>query len=51
VLVAAVAEAAGGLYLEAVRQDPALSLAEVGRLVGARVGVGAVRYADWSAAI
>lgn len=51
VLLAAVAEAAGGLYVEAVRQDSALSLADIGRVVGERVGVGVVRYATWSEAI
>jgi uncharacterized protein len=50
VLLSALAEAAGGLYIEAVRQDPALSLADIGRVVGARVGVGTVRYATWSEA-
>ena len=51
VLLAALSEAAGGLYVEAVRQDAALSLADIGRVVGERVGVGAVRYATWSEAI
>ncbi len=51
VLLAALAEAAGGLYFEAVRQDPAMSLADIGRVVGVRVGVGAVQYATWAEAI
>ncbi len=51
VLLAALAEAAGGLYVEAVRQDSALSLADLGRAVGARAGVGPVRYTTWSEAI
>ncbi len=51
VLLAALAEAAGGLYVEAVRQDSALSLADIGREVGARAGVGTVRYTAWSDAI
>jgi uncharacterized protein len=51
VLLAALAEAAGGLYLEAVRQDPELSLGDIGRVVGVRAGVGPVKYATWSDAI
>ena len=51
VLLAALAEAAGGMYVEAVRQDAALSLADIGRVVGERVGVGMVRYGTWSDAI
>ncbi len=51
VLLAALAEAAGGMYIEAVRQDSALSLADLGRAVGNRLHVGAVRYETWSDAI
>ncbi len=51
VLLAALAEAAGGLYVEAVRQDAVLSLADIGRAVGVRAGVGAVNYATWADAI
>jgi uncharacterized protein len=51
VLLAAIAESAGGMYIEAARQDAALSLADIGRVVGARVGVGTVRYTTWSEAI
>jgi uncharacterized protein len=51
VLLAALAEAAGGLYIEAVRQDAALSLADLGRAVGERTGVGSVLYANWAEAI
>lgn len=51
VLLAALARAAGGLYVEAVRQDAAISLADLGRLVGARLGVGTVAYASWADAI
>ncbi len=51
VLLAALAEATGGLYFEAVRQDPALTLADIGRVVGGRMGVGTVRYTTWSEAI
>jgi uncharacterized protein len=51
VLLAALAETAGGMYLEAVRQDSALSLADIGHAVGARVGVGTVQYKAWSDAI
>lgn len=51
VLLAALAESAGGLYIEAVRQDAALSLADIGRVVGQRVGVGLVQYGTWSEAI
>jgi uncharacterized protein len=51
VLLAALAQAAGGLYVEAVRQDAAISLADLGRLVGARLGVGTVAYTSWADAI
>ena len=51
VLLAALAQASGGLYVEAVRQDAAISLADIGRLIGARVGVGPVAYASWANAI
>jgi uncharacterized protein len=51
VLLAALAEAAGGLYVEAVRQDAALSLTDIGVAVGARAGVGPVRYGTWSEAL
>ncbi len=43
--------APGGLYVEAVRQDAAIILADLGRLVGARLGVGKVAYASWADAI
>ncbi len=51
VLLAALAESTGGMYVEAVRQDSALSLADLGRAVGERMGVGVVRYNDWTEAI
>jgi uncharacterized protein len=51
VLLAALAEAAEGLYFEAVRQDSTLTLGDIGTEVGARAGVGAVRYSTWAEAI
>ena len=51
VLLSAAAEEAGGLYYEAVRQDPALSLADIGRTVGKRLGAGPVMYRDWDEAL
>lgn len=51
VLLASLAQAAGGLYVEAVRQDAAITLADLGRLVGARLGVGMVAYTSWADAI
>jgi uncharacterized protein len=51
VLLAALAEAAGGMYLEAVRQDSELSLADIGEAVGQRTGVGSVLYKTWAEAI
>lgn len=51
VLLAALAEAAGGFYVEAIRQDAPLTLADLGRAVGGRLGVGNVRYDNWSEAI
>ena len=46
-LVAALADANGGVYYEAVRQDPALSRDELGRLLGARRGLPNVRFDTW----
>lgn len=51
VLLAALAEAAGGMYVEAVRQDATLNLADLGRAVGERTGVGEVLYKSWTEAI
>jgi uncharacterized protein len=51
VLLAALAEADGGMYIEAVRQDAALSLADIGRAVGQRLHVGSVQYNSWAEAI
>ena len=51
VLLAALAEAAGGMYVEAVRQDATLNLADLGRAVGERTGVGEVLYKSWAEAI
>ena len=51
VLLAALAETANGLYIEAVRQDAALNLDDLGRAVGTHAGIGNVRYRTWSEAI
>jgi uncharacterized protein len=50
-LLASLADEVGGLYYEAVRQDPALSRAELGRLIGHRLGVAALRFEHWDEAI
>lgn len=50
-LVAALADAAGGLYYEAVRQDPALSRDELGRVLAARRGLPNVRFDTWDEVI
>ena len=50
-LVAALTESRNGIYYEAVRQDPALSWAEIGSLIGARQGLPAVRFDDWDQVI
>jgi AAA+ ATPase superfamily predicted ATPase len=51
-LLDAVCEAAGGLYVQAVRQDTTLSLAALGRLAGQRAGVPApLRLDGWEQAL
>jgi hypothetical protein len=50
-LLAALAEAVGGLYYEAVRQDAPLSLADFGAAVGAWLGARGVRYDSWTEAL
>ena len=50
-LLAALTDEVGGLYYEAVRQDPALSRAELGRLIGLHLGVGALRFEHWDEAL
>jgi AAA+ ATPase superfamily predicted ATPase len=51
-LLWALCEAVGGLYVQAVRQDAALSLADLGRLAGARAGAPApFRFDGWAAAV
>lgn len=50
-LLAALAEVSGGLYYEAVRQDGALSRAELGALIGARRGLPPIRFDTWEQVI
>ena len=51
VLLSQLADAVGGLYVEAVRQDPALSLADLGQAAGAYLGLGPLSFGSWGAAI
>ncbi len=51
-LLGGLCEAVGGLYVQAVRQDPALFLTSLGRLLAEQVGAPApLRLDDWSVAV
>ena len=50
-LLAALADAAGGVYYEATRQDPTLARAELGRLLSQPTSGAALRLDDWPEAI
>ncbi len=51
-VLGALCEAVGGLYVQAVRQDPALFLASLGGLLAEQVGAPApLRLDDWSVAV
>jgi AAA+ ATPase superfamily predicted ATPase len=51
-LLQALCDATGGLYVPAIRQDPLLFLASLGRLLGERSGAAApLHLTDWTTAI
>lgn len=50
-LVSALAEASGGIYYEAARQDAGLSLAEIGEIAGRVAGLPPVAFNAWTDAL